>query len=433
MSKSDSKTTKSKRQNPLKPKRDFKSYLKFLLIGLVLLFVVDYLVFGKERPYITKMKADYYAKQVEKEHRLEEAIEQALPPKVVYPEEGEYFEAPIEEPVEMPVEPLKEEQSMLPEKTLNLAKELPEFEPPKPVEKSKEGKPKIAIVIDDVGMNLKQSMAAIALDPAVTLAFLPYAESVKELAAKAKANGNEIIIHTPMEAMSSTVPLGSMALRSDMESKAFAAEFNKISNSFEGYVGINNHMGSKLTQDKVAMAQLMGELKNRNLFFLDSKTIATSVAAESASKAGVPFAVRDVFLDHEETPEFTANALAKLERIARESGQAIAIGHPKEITMAALQAWIPTLEAKGFELVPVSALLDKPNLPEVRQAGINEIKTEPPAERKMVKQENIVTKTPVMDVPKSIVTNLEPQHIEPAAGFSSYDEQLLQQNLLLLE
>lgn len=231
-------------------------------------------------------------------------------------------------------------------------------------------KGKIAIVIDDVGMNIKQSQAAINLPPEVTLAMLPYAKTVKDLARKAKGEGHELIIHTPMEAMSSDVPLGSMALYDNMDKTAFNAEFNKIAASFDGYVGINNHMGSRLTQNSQAMDILMGQLKKRGLFFLDSKTIGNSIAAHTAETHGIPNATRDVFLDHEETPEFVIKALRKAEKIASQTGSAIAIGHPKQITMSALRKWIPTLEEKGYELVPLSELITYPEQPVIQQSKI---------------------------------------------------------------
>lgn len=350
----------------LRRKRDFKSYLKFMVAAVVIMIGLDYFLWGRERPYITKMKQDYYAEQAAKEAREKGAMEALLPPKIVYPETGEpYFEAPIEDIEEKVTEP--EETNVIEEEGVvyevieepveqTQEEEKSSFVPIKPII---EGKPKIAIVIDDVGMNLKQSRAAIALDPNITLAFLPYAEQVKELSAQALENGNEIIIHAPMEAMNSDIDLGSLALKADMSLSDFNAEFQKISQSFEGYVGVNNHMGSRLTQDKQAMSQLMRLLKAKDLYFLDSKTISTSVAAEMAAFYGVPFAVRDVFLDHEDSTEFVTKALAKVEGVARRSGSAIAIGHPKANTMEGLQAWIATLEEKGFELVPLSKLIQK--------------------------------------------------------------------------
>lgn len=353
-------------KNPHKPQRDFKSYLKFMMIAVVAMILIDNFLWGGERPYITKLKQEYYAQKAEQERQEQAAIEAFLPPKVVYPETGEpYFEALVGEPQDETIEPntptIIEGESVVydvieePKKEETREKK-PSFIPAKPVI---EGKPKIAIVIDDVGMNIRQSLAAIALDPNVTLAFLPYAAKVKALSAQAIKNGNEVIIHTPMEAMNGNVDLGAMALRSDMNSRELTAEFQKMTESFDGYTGVNNHMGSRLTQDKNAMGQLMRLLKAKGLYFLDSKTISTSVAAEMAAFYGVPFAVRDVFLDHEDSRPFVANALAKTERVARRSGSAIAIGHPKANTMEGLRAWIPTLEEKGFELVPLSTLIQK--------------------------------------------------------------------------
>ncbi len=345
-----------------------------MAVAVLIIFLIDYVVFKGERPYINKIKQDYYAEQAAQD----KAIEEALPPKVVFPETGEeYFEAP--ELI------LKDEQSLLREKKFNITKLTPEDVTPKniipkikPKNKQKQklkskvskstkktftgGKPKIAIVIDDVGMNIKQSRAAINLPAEVTLAMLPYAETVRALAKEAKSRGHELIIHTPMEAMSANVPLGSMALRSDMEPAALKAEFNKIANSFEGYIGVNNHMGSRLTQDDRAMKVLMRELAKRDLFFLDSKTIGSSIAADTAQAYNIPNATRDVFLDHEDSPEFLTNALKKAEKIAKRTGSAIAIGHPKAVTMAALNKWISTLESRGFELVPLSTLINNPSV-----------------------------------------------------------------------
>ncbi len=353
-----------RKANPYKPKRDFKSFVKFLLVAVVLIVAIDFGFFRGQRPYTEQIKADYYAQKA----RDEKAIEEVLPEKV------EFSDEELEQSLSDEFLILNEGRLLLPEKHLNVTKLHKKKEQIKPKAKAAVkklprpsrskftgAKPKIAIVIDDVGMNIKQSHAAINLPPEVTLAMLPYAKSVKSMAAKAKSKGHELIIHTPMEAISDDVALGSLALRSDMDQKKFREEFNKITKSFEGYVGVNNHMGSRLTQNPEAMGLLMSELKKRGLYFLDSRTINTSIAAETAAQKNVPTAIRDVFLDHENTPEFIAQALKNTEAVARRRGSAIAIGHPKGITMAALRQWIPTLEAKGFELVPLSRVINKPN------------------------------------------------------------------------
>ncbi len=276
-------------------------------------------------------------------------------------------------------------------------------EPKKTAQKSirsNSGRAKIGIVIDDVGMNLTQSRRAInSLPSEVTLAFLPYADKVRELSATARSKGHEAIVHIPMEAMSSDVNLGPMALRSSMNKEEFNREFNKIASSFDGYVGMNNHMGSKLTQDKQAMGVFMAELKRRNLFFLDSKTIHTSVASNVASTYGVPSAQRDVFLDHEESPAYVRKALAKLEDKALKNGTAIAIGHPKAVTLKELEAWIPTLEKKGIDLVPISNLMAIRSKVPVSA----KVSTPKPAPQR---QETIIVETP-----QPVVQQVSPQAV----------------------
>ncbi len=104
----------------------------------------------------------------------------------------------------------------------------------------------------------------------------------------------------------------------------------------------------------------MGLLKGRGLYFIDSKTIGSSVAAETAREYGIPYAIRDVFLDHEISTEFVRSALKKLENMAHKKGYAIAIGHPHKETIEVLKEWIPTLKDKGLTLVPASAVIRHP-------------------------------------------------------------------------
>ncbi len=127
--------------------------------------------------------------------------------------------------------------------------------------------------------------------------------------------------------------------------------------SFPGYVGINNHMGSRFTSNAESMGTVAAELKRRGLLFLDSRTTAQSVAFQVAVEHGVPSAVRDVFLDNEDRSDAVARRLAELEQIARRQGHAIAIGHPREVTLGELAPWLAGVEARGFRLVPVSAVV----------------------------------------------------------------------------
>jgi len=116
-------------------------------------------------------------------------------------------------------------------------------------------------------------------------------------------------------------------------------------------------MGSRFTRDAPAMEPVIAELKSRGLLFLDSRTIGDSAGAELARRMGVPNASRDVFLDNEVRADAIADRLSEVEQLARHHGSAIAIGHPHDATLDELQAWIRGLGEKGFELVPVSAIV----------------------------------------------------------------------------
>lgn len=220
----------------------------------------------------------------------------------------------------------------------------------------KDAPKKIVIIIDDMGISRKLSYEALELPAPLTLAFLPYASGLKSITNDAKKNGHELMIHMPMEAMNPDLDLGAIALRDNMAEQDIEDNLDRAFKSFDGYVGINNHMGSRVTQNKEIMDIVMDNLKERDLLFVDSKTINSSVAADSASAHGLEYAVRDIFLDHEETDEFVANALSRVERVAQKNGYAIAIGHPKRVTIDGLKKWLPTLEKRGFEIVPISVV-----------------------------------------------------------------------------
>ena len=315
---------------------------KFVAIAIVFMVICDQFLFGGSRPYIDSAREEV-ARKVEAQQALQDEPP-PVPPAIMRPEDGkEFFEAPLPVPV------APEEKKVEPEK-------------PKPDKKAfvPHGSPKVAIIIDDLGMDVRRSRQILDLPAPITLAFLPYAGKTKELAKVGKGKGHSLIIHTPMEAMDGKLNIGPGGLKEAMSEAEFDAAFGTMLASFEGYEGINNHMGSRLTTDDAKMKHLMGILRDHNLFFVDSKTNPKSVAADEAQMAGIPFAERDVFLDHVETLEFAREALLKTERLALRRGYAIAIGHPKDHTIAALKEWLPTLAAKGIELVPVKTLLVKP-------------------------------------------------------------------------
>lgn len=219
-----------------------------------------------------------------------------------------------------------------------------------------DGRPRIAIVIDDMGLDRKRSDKVQALPGPLTLAWLPYAHALPQQTAQARAAGHELIVHMPMEPSGNADP-GPDALLTALGETELRRRLARHLAAFDGFVGINNHMGSRFTADQRGMAVVLSELAGRGLLFLDSRTTADSAAGPLAAHYHVPMLARDVFLDHQQSPQAVAAALAKVEEIARRKGSAIAIGHPHDVTTAALAAWLPTLEAKGFQLVPLTALL----------------------------------------------------------------------------
>lgn len=226
-------------------------------------------------------------------------------------------------------------------------------------------KPKVAIIIDDMGLTLRSRQVEIMQAP-LTLSYLPYAENLKARTKIARENGHELMVHMPMEAMNDKNG-GPRILEINDDEEEFRKTVEWGLSQFSGYVGVNNHQGSRLTQDEPSMRRLMTQLKDKGIYFVDSKTIGSSVAEKIAAENGIAHASRDVFLDHEMTRAFVDQALSDLEAIARRKGYAIAIGHPHKDTIEALKAWLPTLEAKGIELVPASALVKKEE-PRVPQA-----------------------------------------------------------------
>ena len=220
------------------------------------------------------------------------------------------------------------------------------------------GRPMIAIVLDDLGLNRRNARQAIALPGPLTLSFMTYAEGLAEMTAAASEAGHELMLHVPMQPLSPTIDPGPNVLVDGLPAAEMTQRLVWGLDRFEGYVGINNHMGSRLTASPEAMALVMGELKARGLMFLDSLTSRNSVAGQLAARAGVPYAERDVFLDNEPHNRLAIERqLTLLEQVARERGYAVGIGHPHSVTMAALEAWIPEMQARGFALVPITAVV----------------------------------------------------------------------------
>jgi len=214
----------------------------------------------------------------------------------------------------------------------------------------------LVIVIDDIGNNYARGNAMVELDAPLTLAFLPHTPYASRLANKAYQQHKEIILHAPME---NTVKaaLGPGALTQDLSEAEFKQTLKKAIGSIPHIQGINNHMGSALTQNKQAMSWVMEVLKQQQLYFIDSLTSPNSVAFQQAKQLGLPSLKRHIFLDNEIDEQSLHKQWNKALRIAQQHGEAIIIGHPYPESHAFLAQQLPKLPAQNIELVPASQLL----------------------------------------------------------------------------
>jgi polysaccharide deacetylase 2 family uncharacterized protein YibQ len=220
-----------------------------------------------------------------------------------------------------------------------------------------EGRALIAVVLDDLGLDRKRTAQAIALPGPLTLSFMTYAEDLPRQTGAAHNAGHELLLHVPMEPLDAHLDAGPNSLRVDLGRDELLRRLRWGLDRFPGYVGINNHMGSRFTGDAASMLPVIEELRSRGLLFLDSRTAATSVGETLARREGVPTVSRNVFLDDDIAAPAIGARLADAEQAARRKGAAVAIGHAHDATLAALAAWLPGLAAKQIVLVPLTAVV----------------------------------------------------------------------------
>ena len=222
---------------------------------------------------------------------------------------------------------------------------------------SAQARPIVALIIDDLGWRAADGERAVRLPGAVTVAILPHAPHSRALAETAHRQGKEIMLHLPMEAAGGN-RLGPGALTEALAEKEFKRTVFAGLASVPYVRGINNHMGSRLTADPLRMRWLMQFLMFReDLYFVDSRTTAATVAEREARRRALPATHRDVFIDYEDDAAIIEAQLEKLIARAHRKGSALGIGHPLPRTLAALERWLPTLADRGVELVPVSRLV----------------------------------------------------------------------------
>lgn len=241
------------------------------------------------------------------------------------------------------------------------AEPVPPIEPtPEPLASSPRGRPALAIVIDDVGHNLRQGQRLIALSQPVALAILPHTQAARQLATEAAASGQTVMLHQPME-NGAGLSIGPGGLYSGMARAEMQQLLSSNLDSFSPVAGVNNHMGSRLTAERDAMDAVMQILRERGLFFIDSRTTHHTQAAFAAEAAGVPHLSRDVFLDNDRDPAAISRAFNRALEVAKREGRALLIGHPYPQTLEFLERRLAgdLLAEEGVEVVDVVELLGR--------------------------------------------------------------------------
>jgi uncharacterized protein len=233
--------------------------------------------------------------------------------------------------------------------------------PPAPVQNRI---PAIAIVIDDMGSDPGRARRAMALPREIALSFLPYAQDTPSLAREAARAGHDVMAHVPMQAEADADP-GPMALFVNQPRDEMIRRLDWNLSRVPGFAGINNHMGSRFTEDRAALALIMPALEGRSIFFFDSLTSPRSQAAAVARGFGVASAARDVFLDDTQTAEEISTQLGILERLARQNGVALAIGHPHDVTLGLLERW-----CAGLNGVRLARIKDAIRMKTEREMGV---------------------------------------------------------------
>ena len=221
--------------------------------------------------------------------------------------------------------------------------------------------PRLAIVIEDLGLNRERTEQAIRqLPPEVTLAFSPYADRLQDWADRARAAGHEVLLSLPMEPVSYPQDdPGPDALLTTLSPKQNVDRLQHVMARVTGYVGLMNAMGSKFTASTTALTPVMEDISHRGLVFVDSSATRLSVAAKIARGLDIPRAVNNRYIDNDITADAIDAQLVELEKVAQGYGAALGIARSYPLSIERLMAWIPTLKNKGILIAPVTAVVNR--------------------------------------------------------------------------
>ena len=197
--------------------------------------------------------------------------------------------------------------------------------------------PKVAIVIDDMGWDEAIGEQLLNFPIELTYSFLPFAPHTRKLENLAFLAGKTVFLHLPLQPKGSTYNPGPGALYLHDPPEMQRAKFAKCLQEVPHAMGVNNHMGSSFPEDEPAMTNLIHEMKERSLVFVDSVTTSGSIAWQVAQAAPIKSARRSIFLDNTLDEEKICHQLGKLVQIAERQGWAIGIGHPHRVTVDAIE------------------------------------------------------------------------------------------------
>lgn len=221
--------------------------------------------------------------------------------------------------------------------------------------------PTVAIVIDDLGQDLKVGMQFLALKIPLTYSILPYRPHSRALAAEICRRGGEVLLHLPLEPKDyPRVNPGTGCILTAMGRDEIQAEISDQIDSLPCCVGVSSHMGSRFTEIPDVTAWMLGVVQERGLFFLDSFTTPRSVVGTLARERHLPFVQRTHFLDEDRNVDAIVRQLCRLADFASLRGWAVGIGHPFPETLDALPKGLAAFSLKGIRLVPISELVRDP-------------------------------------------------------------------------
>lgn len=220
-----------------------------------------------------------------------------------------------------------------------------------------------ALVLDDMGQELAPARRLLALPCPITFAVLPHLPHSRTVAEEAHRAGREVMLHWPMQPQpNGEARPGPGEIRVEMSGEEVERTLEENLSTVPYARGANNHMGSLATADPRLMSHVMRTLARRGLYFVDSRTTGSSVALDEARRNGLPALYRSVFLDGTPTEEYTLGQLRQLVRVVEQQDAALAIGHPYPSTLSALERFLPEFERRDIRLVPVSRLLELPQV-----------------------------------------------------------------------